>query len=52
VLAAELEQAHIEDHLAHGQEPFGALHRASGRIVFLFEKKIKSCKPRRVIAGV
>jgi hypothetical protein len=26
VLAAELEQAHVEDHLAHGREPFGALH--------------------------
>jgi hypothetical protein len=26
VLAAELEQALIEEHLAHGQEPFDALH--------------------------
>jgi hypothetical protein len=39
VLAAELEQAHIEDHLAHGQEPFGALHRASGRICLYFKEK-------------
>jgi hypothetical protein len=39
VLAAKLEQAHIAQHLAHGQEPFGALHRASGRICLFLRKK-------------
>jgi hypothetical protein len=35
VLAAELEQALVEEHLAHGKEPFDTLHNV--RKTFLFD---------------